>query len=299
MNLLSKIGIFGIFFFLLGFALFAGCSSNNNPSSPAAANIPLFTKTPTNNPTNSTTPTSSATLTATPSYTNSGTASPTNSPTHSPTPSPTNTTMNSPTITPTNSPTNSPTITPTNTATNTPTSTPSNSPTVTPCTTPMQFGPTPAATIGSEVGYVMVCQPVTLTSPIYVNSMAVDVAGSPTQMRVGIYTNQVISGGVSVQNYPDSLVTVSGYQDLTPGFNSYPVPSAYLSAVGGGTIYWLAYGGTDSTLTYNFYTNGATNAWGLAHYNGSAYVAPGFPAACSINDAGGAFDSPIIMLGCP
>ena len=289
MNLLSKIGIFGNLFFLLGLALFVGCSSNKNPSSPTAANIPLLTKTPTD----STTPTPSDTLTAT--------LSPTRTPTKSPTVTSTTSPTNSPTITPTNTPTNSPTNSPTPTPTNTATSTPTTTPTVTPCTTPAQYGLTTASATGYEVGYVIVCQPVTLTSSIYVNSMAVDVAGSPTQMRVGIYTNQVISGGTySGQNYPDSLVMVSGYQDLAPGFNYCSVPSSYLPADGGGTVYWLAYGGTDSTASYYFYTNSTTNnAWGLTHYNGSTFVAPGFPLACSINDAGGASDSPIIMLGCP
>ena len=146
---------------------------------------------------------------------------------------------------------------------------------------------------------MLFCEPVTLTSPIYVNSMAVDLASSAIQMRVGIYTNTVVpSGYYAGQNFPGNLLTVSSEQAFTAGWETIPVPSAYLTASPSGTIYWMAWGGTDNTSGYSAYTNG-NSIWGMEVYNGTTYVSPNFPAVCDINTAGGGFDTTLVINGCP
>lgn len=131
--------------------------------------------------------------------------------------------------------------------------------------------------------------------------MTYDAAGAINQMRVAIYTNQVIASGYYAgQNFPYSLMTLSDYQDITgAGLVTINVPSVYLPASPSGTIYWLANGGVDDGNYYTLYSNGTSNGWGLSVYNGSAYVSPGFPQYCDISMAGGAFNPPLVMNGCP
>ena len=295
--------------------LLAGCPSKNTspaaPNQPAPTNtytvVPSATPTDTATKTSTATSTDTATLTGTPTpsatITNSGTPTLTLTSTDTTTPTPTATNSltatitNTYTLTPTPSSTDTPTQTATFTITST--STPTVTSTVTTCTAPVQYGETTATETDGSSGYVMFCEPVTLTSPIYVNSMAVDLAGTATQMRVGIYTNTVVpSGYYAGRNFPGNLITVSNQQALTAGWITVPVAAAYLTADVSGTIYWMAWGGTDSTSGYSAYTNG-NSIWSLSVYNGTAYVSPNFPATCDINDAGGGFDTTLAINGCP
>ena len=263
------------------------------------------TSTPADTPTSTATSTASATPSSTPTPTGTDTA--TNTPVNTSTATSTFTSSDTPTDTPTDTATSTatssftvtPTDTPTSTATSTSTGTPTPTSTVTACTNPAQYGVTTIVSTGGAIDNAMFCQPVTLTSPIYVNSMSYDSAGPFNQVRVAIYTNQVISSGYYAgQDFPYSLVTLSDYQNIGTGWVTIGVPSAYLPADPSGTIYWLVNGGVNDGGNHQFYTNGA-EGWGLVHYNGSAYVTPGFPQFCDINDAGGGSVMPLVMNGCP
>ncbi len=133
------------------------------------------------------------------------------------------------------SPTNSPTNTPTNTITNTPINTPTYTPTKTPtsttinCSSPSQAGITsPYLNLIPGAGDLWANE---VNIPVVgegIESISVYLSGASGQVNAALYSGSEATG-------PISLITQGAAQSAVNGWNTIPVPAAYLNA---GT-YWL------------------------------------------------------------